>query len=104
MAEDRLEAVGSIKDALALTSHDLSASTTLTHNVPLRNTVQKNVGELQDTLNGLSAAQLRRKQVKRRKMDKSKLMAALPITSSNEFDERQHAMTVSSSMPNPNIV
>ena len=61
MAKDRLEAVGSIEDALALTFHDLSASTTLTHNVPLRNTVQKNVGELQDTLNGLSAAQLRRK-------------------------------------------
>ena len=30
-------------------------------------------------------------------------MAALPITSSNEFNERQHAMTISSS-PNPNIV
>ena len=41
MAEDRLESVGSIEDALALTSNDLSASTTLTHNVPLRNNVQK---------------------------------------------------------------
>ena len=30
-------------------------------------------------------------------------MAALPITSSNEFDERQHAMTISSSQ-NTNIV
>ena len=46
MAEDRLEAVGSIDDALALTSHDLSVSTTLTHNVPLQNNVQKNIGEI----------------------------------------------------------
>ena len=97
MAENRLEAVGSIEDALALTSNDLSASTSLTHNVPLRNTVQKNVGELQDTLNGLSAAQLRRKRIKRRKINENKEMAALPISNSNEFDERQHAMTISSS-------
>ena len=67
MAEDCLEAVGNIEDALALTSHDLSASTTLTHNVPLRNNVQKNVGEIQDILNGLSTAQLRRKNEEKKK-------------------------------------
>ena len=30
-------------------------------------------------------------------MDKNKEMAALPMSNSNEFDERQHAMTISSS-------
>ena len=41
--------------------------------------------------------------MKRRKKDKNKEMAALPISNSNEFDETQHAMTISSSQA-PNLV
>lgn len=43
MAEGRLSNVGSIDNATAMPSKDLSASNTLSHNVPLRNTEQKSL-------------------------------------------------------------
>ena len=86
-----------MEDALAMTSKDLSSSTTLSNDIALRNSVQKNVGVIQDTIEGRSAAQLRRQKVKRRKIDPNKECAALPIMGSQDFDENHHAMVVSSS-------
>ena len=65
---------------MALTACDLSASKTLSGNVALRNTLQKFVGSLvTETKDRYSAAQLRAQKLKRRKVNKDRAMATLPI-------------------------
>ena len=97
MTSDRLSKVDNIDDAMAMTAGDLSSSNVLSQNVTLRNTLQKSVGALKSTSNGFSAAQLRNQKIKRRRIDKSKATAALPLIEKQEFDHSQHAMTVGSS-------
>ena len=46
-------------DAMALSAIDLSDSFALTEHVSLRNNIQKEIGGLTTTSNGLSVAQLR---------------------------------------------
>ena len=43
-------------EAMAMTAIDLSNSNSLSQNVNLRNTLQKNIGPLKTTSNGLSVA------------------------------------------------
>ena len=94
MAEDRLKEAGNIEEALAMTSNDLSSLTTLSNNISLRNHVQKEVGVLQDIVEGKSASQLRRQKTKKRKVNKEKRLAAYPNSESKDFDLNRHAMVV----------
>ena len=56
MTGDRYNEVKNMDDALAITASDLSNSKTLSNNIELRNTMQKKVGPLQYSSNGMSAA------------------------------------------------
>ena len=97
MAEDRLKEAGNIEEAFAMTSNDLSSLTTLSNNISLRNHVQKEVGVLQDVVEGKSASQLRRQKTKKRKINKEKRLAAYPNSESKDFDLNRHAMVVKNS-------
>lgn len=54
MAPDRMSEVVTLDNVMALTTKDLSASTTLLSNVQLRNTPQKSVGDLHLEADGMS--------------------------------------------------
>ena len=97
MAKDRFKDGGNMDEVLAMTSNDLSSSTTLSENISLRNHVQKEVGVLQDVLEGKSASQLRRQKIKKRKINNEKRLAAYPNPRSKDFDLNRHAMVVKNS-------
>ena len=102
MTNSRLAEVESTDDAMAITACDLSSSKTLSGNVALRNTLQKCVGSLvTETKEGYSAAQLRAQKVKRRKVNRDRAMAALPIITQDSFDESEHALTITSNAATP---
>jgi len=79
MASERLTEVETLDDAMALTACDLSGSNTLSGNIQLRNTLQKSVGDLELSADGMSAAQLRAMKIKRRKVNRDVAMAARPV-------------------------
>ena len=102
MTNSRLAEVESTDDAMAIIACDLSSSKTLSGNVALRNTLQKCVGSLvTKTKEGYSAAQLRAQKVKRRKVNRDRAMAALPIITQDSFDESEHALTITSNAATP---
>jgi len=55
----KLYEVNDPEEAMALTAIDLSQSTTLSENTTLRNLLQKDIGPLQTSSDGRSAAQIR---------------------------------------------
>lgn len=66
-------------EAMALTAIDLTSSNSLSQNINLRNTLQKSIGPLKASSNGLSVAQLRASKRKKRKMNINQETAALPL-------------------------
>ena len=98
MATERMTEVETLDDAMALTACDLSGSKTLSGNIKLRNTLQKCVGDLELSANGMSAAQLRASKIKRRKVNRDVAMAAHPLKEKSSFDVCSHAIAVSANI------
>ena len=96
MTGDRCNKVKNMDDALAITASDLSNSKTISNNIELRNTMQIKTGPLQHSSNGMSAAQLRKQKVNRRKINDNIATAHMPLVQYNNFNEHQHAMICSS--------
>ena len=73
------------EEAMALTAVDLSKSVSLSENTTLRNVLQKDIGPLQASADGRSAAQIRTAKRQRRKENIDKLTAAQPLDNCHYF-------------------
>jgi len=91
LTKEKLYEVGDPEEAMALTAIDLSRSTTLSENTTLRNELQKDIGPLQTSADGRSAAQIRAAKRQRRKANIDKITAAQPL------DNRHYFRTIKSS-------
>ena len=85
ISREQLIDVEDADEAMALTAIDLTSSNSLSQNINLRNTLQKSIGPLKTSSNGLSVAQLRAAKREKRKMNINQQTAALPLDNGGFF-------------------